>query len=156
MNADGSFDDMNVGEAGNDRVGSQQRLDQFGKDVSYVGVVRYPNDIMDGVVDEYEQRLAPPEELFHQWYGCKQRYEDDGLSDVRAHNAAFEEVAYAPRFDDYLARDEDAQEALDELAGRVVDGEHIVLVCYCATDKLCHREQVSDALESTVRRVVDD
>ncbi|WP_336002896.1 DUF488 domain-containing protein [Halorientalis halophila] len=121
-------------------------------DAALVGVVRQPTGWFHGAVDENRPELGPPEDLLEE---TKQRQEDlklQGMCDEGAHNAAWEEVDFEARYREHVESSDAAQETLDDLADRVRSGETVVLVCFEAEKKQCHRHALVDLLE---RRVAD-
>lgn len=148
----GSVDEMCLRSVQQEHASSQSCLQSFGSDsTTYVGIVRSDNDELVDAVDEVDRRLAPPDELFYQWYNLKQDMESDGMTSKQAHREAVETIDYESRFDQYLLGDE-PQEAIDEYAERIEAGERIVFVCFCPDDRFCHRHAVLDA----VRRTLND
>lgn len=137
----GSVSVMSLAEARKDQASDQSRLDSFGggDETTYIGIVNRPNDDFEGVVDEIESRLSPPDDLFWHWLSEKQ----DGMS----HDEAYHEVNYETRFNFYLRSNDGAQEAIRSLANRVSSGENLVLVCYCGEHQECHRYAVRDYVE---------
>lgn len=82
--------------------------------------------------------LAPNRTLLDKFLEQRSALKQEGLSDIDAHNRAFEAVDYRARFNAQIETDPSAWERLGELAER--DREHdVVLVCYCGPDKACHR-----------------
>jgi hypothetical protein len=117
-------------------------------DAALVGVVRQPTGWFHGAVDENRPALGPPTDLLTE---TKQRHEDlqmQGLCDEGAHNAAWDEVGFEERYREYVRESDAAQSALDELANRVREGETVVLVCFEAEDKRCHRQLLVDLLDT--------
>jgi len=145
----GSIDTMSLSEARSDSVSDQCRLTSFsnGGETTYIGIVRSDNEDFLSVVDETEKQLAPPNELFHQWWNTKKQLKQDGEQETTAHNEALAQVSYFDRFAQYLNTD-DAQEAITRLTERVLSGEDIVLVCYCTGEQQCHRYPVADRIEA--------
>ncbi|MEF8807971.1 DUF488 family protein, N3 subclade [Natronomonas sp.] len=112
-----------------------------------VGVVRRPSGWFHGSVDENHPELGPPEDLLDE---TKRRQEDlamAGMCETGAHNAAWEETNFAERYREYINTDANAAAALDALRERLRDGEDLVLVCFEADDKRCHRDVLVDLLE---------
>ncbi len=113
-----------------------------------VGVARAPTGWFRAAVDENVPELGPPEDLLRE---TKQRAEDlqmQGLCEEGAHNAAWDERNFEDRYLSYLDGDEGAQRALEALAARVADGEHVVLVCFEGERKRCHRTLLQDRLRA--------
>lgn len=150
----GTVEHMSLREARRDANSEQSRLQSFAGsgDTTYVGVFRRGEG--DDVVDERVEALAPPEELFYQWLSLRDQYRDDrALTTVQAHEKALRDVSYRPRYQDHLKTDTDAQRALDRLTERVRDGENIILVCYCTEDRWCHREPVTERIQSRLEEL---
>jgi hypothetical protein len=143
----GTVDTMSVEQARKDSVSQQSRLGAFGSDegTTYIGIANADREDYLDAVDETEERLAPPDELFWQWYNTRQRMMDNGQLERNAHNEALETVNYFERFEDYLNEPE-PQAALTQITERVRDGEEIVLVCYCGEGKQCHRHPVAERI----------
>ena len=109
---------------------------------TYVAAIQHGLADLDG--GREPPRTRPAVNLLRE---TKQRAGDlqlQGLCEEGAHNAAWDETNFESRYLDYLAEDEDAQRELDELAGRVADGEHAVLVCFESDRKRCHRTLLRD------------
>lgn len=141
---------MSLREVKRDTSSDQSRLNSFGTSgTTYVGIVNRANDEFESAVDEIEPRLAPPDRLFYHWLNEKEQRESD-MSSVRAHNEAVEEIGYRTRYRKFLRANDDARIALHDLAQRIADGEHIVVVCYCGENMWCHREVVTERLKSMV------
>lgn len=113
-----------------------------------MGVVRSPIRWFSPAVDENQQALGPPQSLLDEF---KQRSEDleaEGLNDADAHNAAWEDVDFEPRYLEHLNTIPDAHAALDNHRERLRASENLVLVCYENTEKKrCHRTILRDELE---------
>lgn len=120
-------------------------------EATLVGVVRRPTGWFRTTVDENYPMLGPPEVLLDEF---KQQHEDfklQGMCDEGAHNAAWDEIEFADRYQAYLTDTPEAQEALGDLTGRLQDGEHLVLVCFENTDqKRCHRTLLKDHLTTQI------
>lgn len=143
----GGVDDMSLAEVRRTQSSDQSTLDSFTSDgTTYLGIVNYVNGELDDVIDDNDERLAPPRQLFHQWRQQRDEFATD-VDEAVAHNRAYEEVKYNRRFDLYLQKNAGARNALAELTSRIIDGEHVVLVCYCADGRLCHRKQVRSELD---------
>lgn len=115
-----------------------------------VGVVRRPTPWFNGAVDENRPALGPPEALLEEF---KDRHEElslHGMCDEGAHNAAWQEVRFKQRYLDYLADDDAARAALDDLVAAVEGGESIVLVCFEGDDKRCHRHLLKRQVENRI------
>jgi len=141
---------MSLEQARKDSVSEQSRLTSFGSDTgtTYIGIANADRDDYLDAVDECEERLSPPDELFWQWYKTRQRLmNEDDMLERNAHNEALERVSYFERFESYL-NDSDAQAAITQITARVEDGEDIVLVCYCGDGKQCHRHPVSERIKA--------
>jgi len=146
----GSIDTMSLSDAKTDSASDQSRLASFGSDTNettYIGVVRSEQSALRATVDELEQRLAPPEELFFHWLRTKKQLVNDGMLKTNAHNEALDRVNYFGRFEDHL-NTMDAQAALTSIISRVESGEDIVLVCYCDDGKQCHRHPVAERIRA--------
>lgn len=127
----------------------QHDLADLDGDEVLVGVVREPTGWFRAAVDQNRPELGPPKALLDE---TKQRAEDlqmQGLCEEGAHNAAWDETDFEARYLAHLDAAEDAQRALDELAERVADGEHVVLVCFEGDRKRCHRTLLRERLRAT-------
>lgn len=144
----GTVDTMSLSEAKQSTVSRQSRISSFGgtAGTTYVGIANVERDDYLDIVDETDQRLAPPDELFWQWYHTRDELSDE-LLETNAHNVALDRIDYFERFEDYLNTPV-AQEALAQLTERVRRGEDIILVCYCSDGKQCHRHPVSERIRS--------
>ena len=71
-----------------------------------------------------------------------------GLCDEGAHNAAWEETRFAARYREHLSNSEEAERAVADLAGRVAEGEDLVLVCFEGENKRCHRHLLRENLRA--------
>lgn len=149
----GSIDTMSLDEARSQSVSDQSRLTSFGDDdngsTTYVGIVRSENERYLDAVTEVEQRLAPPSELFHQWWETKKRLCDEEMLETNAHNEALDRVNYFVRFEKHLNNSEQ-QLALQQITERVRGGEDIVLVCFCSNGEQCHRHAVEARIDSRI------
>lgn len=148
----GSIDHMSLRAARRDRASSQSRLSSFtndGSDTTYISVVASDTNDIDEVVDETDERLSPPDDLFYQWLHEKEQLESEGTQPSIAHNRAMESVNYEQRFRQHLQHDDEAQLAIKSIIARMKRGEEIVLVCYCTGDKRCHRTMVADVVRDT-------
>lgn len=145
----GTVDTMSLSDAKKDAVSQQSRLSAFGSDegTTYVGIANSEREDYLDAVDEVEPRIAPPSDLFHQWYNTRERMMSEGMLERNAHNEALEVVNYFDRFEAHLNSD-DAQTALTQITERVRDGEDIVLVCYCGDGKQCHRHPVAERIKA--------
>jgi uncharacterized protein YeaO (DUF488 family) len=115
-----------------------------------VGVVRRPTGWFHALVDENRTTLGPPEALLSETQERREDLATRGLCDEEAHNAAWEAVDFAERYSDYVDEDEEAQQALAELAERVQEGETVALVCFEGENKRCHRHLLVDMLRERV------
>jgi hypothetical protein len=112
-----------------------------------VGVVRRPTGWFNSTVDENYPALGPPEPLLEDVKQRQTDHEAAGMSDDDAHNTAWDDVEFADRYRAHLADSSAAQDAVSELADRLRDGEHLVLVCFENTEqKRCHRTILRDHL----------
>lgn len=148
----GSVDTMSLSDARKESVSQQSRLGSFGSDsgTTYLGIANADRDDYLDAVDETDERLAPPGELFWQWYNTRQRLMGDGELERNAHNEALDLVNYFERFESYLNGPE-PQAAIEQVAERVRDGEEIVLVCYCGDGKQCHRHPVAERIRARLQ-----
>lgn len=113
-----------------------------------VGVVRRPTPWFSGTVDENRPALGPPAELLDEFKARAEDFKLQGLCEEGAHNAAWGEVDFERRYRAYLKESEEANEELDALRSLVEAGQDVVLVCFEADDKHCHRHVLKDVLEA--------
>ena len=109
-----------------------------------VGVVRRPPGWFHASVDENVRELGPPDVLLDEVHERREDLAMAGMCDEGAHNAAWEEVDFEARYREYLETDDDAGDALEALRDRLHTGEHLVLVCFEADNKRCHRHALVD------------
>jgi uncharacterized protein YeaO (DUF488 family) len=115
-------------------------------DATLVGVVRRPTGWFRALVGENHPELGPPEALLSE---VKERHEAlaaRGMCDEGAHNAAWEETRFAARYREYLSEADEAERTVADLAGRIADGEDLVLVCFEGENKRCHRHLLREHL----------
>lgn len=147
----GTLDTMSLSDARRDSTSDQSRLASFGNEdggeTTYVGIANSNDNGYNSVVDETETRLAPPDDLFFQWYNTRDSLMSGGMMETNAHNKALEQIDYFERFEHHLNTTQ-AQEALTQLTERVKAGEDIVLVCYCGGAKQCHRHPVAERIQA--------
>ena len=142
---------MSLSDARQESTSDQSRLTSFGDadsgETAYIGIANSEDGTYADVIDETEQRLAPPDDLFYQWYNTRKSMMQDGMLETNAHNKALEEIDYFERFAKYLNTTR-AQEAITAITERVRAGEDIVLVCYCGGAKQCHRHPVAERIQA--------
>lgn len=125
----------------------QHDLVDLSGDERLVGVVRRPTPWFSGTVDENRPALGPPADLLDEVKTSTEDLKMQGLCDEGAHNAAWDEVDFEARYRTYLDDSAAAQEAMDDLLESVRGGETIVLVCFEADNKRCHRHALRSVLE---------
>jgi len=147
----GTIDTMSLSDAKADSASDQSRLASFGSDsgTTYIGIANTEHDDYLDSVDETEDRLAPPGDLFWQWYNTRRNLMDEGMIEANAHNEALDRIDYFERFESYLNESE-PQTAITQIVERVRDGEDIVLVCYCGGAKQCHRHTVAKRIRARI------
>lgn len=118
---------------------------------SLVGVVRRPTGWFRAAVDENRRALGPPEDLLAETKARSEALAGAGRDEVTALEAAWRETDFATRYRDHLAGG-NAAEALAGLADRARAGEDLVLVCYEADDKPCHRHVLLAELRQRVNQ----
>ena len=90
--------------------------------------------------------LAPDRSLLDEFLAQRNALKQDGVSDLQAHNRAFDDVDYTTRFNAQIEGDPTAMARLADLVRQ--DAEHeVVLVCYCGPGKACHRHLLLDLAE---------
>ncbi|MEF8783656.1 MAG: DUF488 domain-containing protein [Haloarculaceae archaeon] len=99
-----------------------------------------------GSIDENYPELGPPESLLDEANDRQEKMQMQGMCEEGAHNAAWEDIDFAKRYREYLARSSEAQATVNALGDRVRAGEDVVLVCYESDDKRCHRHVLLEEL----------
>ena len=125
----------------------QHDLTDLDGDERLVGVVRRPTPWFSGTIDENVPALGPTNDLLDEVKARTEDFKMQGLCDEGAHNAAWEEVEFDRRYREYLASSAAAEEAMGELCEIVEDGQNVVLVCFEAENKHCHRHVLKEVLE---------
>jgi uncharacterized protein YeaO (DUF488 family) len=126
----------------------QHDLIDIPEGATLVGVVRSPTRWFSPAVDENQRALGPPQSLLDEFKQRSEGLEAEGLDDADAHNAAWEDVDFEPRYREHLNTTPDAHAALENLRERLRASENLVLVCYENTEKKrCHRTILRDELE---------
>jgi uncharacterized protein YeaO (DUF488 family) len=116
-----------------------------------IGVVRKPAPWFHAAVDENVPELGPPAELLEGVRTAEDDLKMQGLCEEGAHNAAWDQVDFGERYRTHLEESPKAQAALEELSGRLADGESLALVCYENTEKKrCHRTILRERLEGAM------
>lgn len=126
----------------------QHDLIDLAGDEYLVGVVRRPTGWFRSSVDVNYPELGPPAALLDETKDRQTAFEMQGMCDEGAHNAAWEAVDFEARYREYVASSDDVDARLDALADRVSSGETVVLVCFEAENKRCHRTVLVDELEA--------
>lgn len=90
------------------------------EDDDVLGVVRYPQDFVDRVVDRNVPALAPPEELLQAFKAVEGAAEADGDVPVPS-RIAWEQVNFEDRYRSHLAKS-GQQQVLENVRERVRDG----------------------------------
>jgi len=114
------------------------------EDDDVLGVVRYPQDFVDRVVDRNVHALAPPEELLQAFKAVEGAAEDDGDVPVPS-RIAWEQVNFEDRYRAHLAKS-GQQQVLDNVRERLRDGLDLWLVCWEKDVRYCHRRLLADVL----------
>jgi hypothetical protein len=115
-------------------------------EATLIGVARRPTGRFRSLVDENHPVLSPPEALLEEVESRREDLKRRGLCEEGAHNAAWEEVRFAARYEEHLDATEDAGERIAELVSRVRGGEDIVLVCFEGENERCHRHLLLDRI----------
>lgn len=122
--------------------------DQYG---TKIAVVTDPTGGIVEAADEFIPELGMPEEELNLFRSTRAELNmDDG---VERHNRAAEEVNLSQRYSDYINKDSIAQEKIEGLAERVLDGENITLVCFEKEPKWCHRHVLKEHIEEKVEEM---
>jgi len=114
------------------------------EDDDVLGVVRYPQDFVDRVVDRNVHALAPPEELLQAFKAVEGAAEDDEHV-VNPSAVAWRSVGFEDRYRDHLAKS-GQQQVLDNVRERLRDGLDLWLVCWEKDVRYCHRRLLADVL----------
>lgn len=114
------------------------------EDDDVLGVVRYPQDFVERVVDRNVYALAPPEDLLRAFKAVEGAAEDDE-NVLNASAVAWENVGFEARYRDFLARS-GQQQVLDNLREHLRDGRDVWLVCWEKDVRYCHRRLLADVL----------
>jgi uncharacterized protein YeaO (DUF488 family) len=111
-------------------------------DTAFVlGVVRRTQYGFGGLVDDNWPVLAPPDALLSEF---------KAKADEVGHNEAWKAINFADQYRAYLKND-DPQQAIQNILDRLQDGQDVWLVCYENTDeKRCHRSLLKQELLSEV------
>ena len=106
------------------------------------GVVRYPAEWTDDVVDRNLQTLAPPEHLLDAYKKIEEAAEADGHDEPQ--RVAWESVDFEEQYLDYLDS-AGPQQVIETLQERVTE-QTVWLVCWEADDTYCHRRLLADRI----------
>ncbi|MFB6202470.1 MAG: DUF488 domain-containing protein [Halorhabdus sp.] len=106
------------------------------------GVVRYPADWIDEVVDRNIQTLAPPERLLDAYKKIEDAAEADGHEEPR--RVAWQSVEFEERYLDHLDS-AGPQQVIETLRDRAID-RTVWLVCWEADDTYCHRRLLAESI----------
>jgi uncharacterized protein YeaO (DUF488 family) len=109
-----------------------------------LGVVRYPQDFVDRVVDRNVPALAPPEELLQAYKAVEGAAEDDD-NVVNPSAVAWRSVGFEARYRDHLAKS-GQQQVLDNVRERLREHVDVWLVCWEKDVRYCHRRLLADVL----------
>jgi len=80
----------------------QHDLIDIPEGATLVGVVRSPTRWFSPAVDENQRALGPPQSLLDEFKQRSEGLEAEGLDDADAHNAAWEDVDFEPRYREHL------------------------------------------------------
>ena len=114
------------------------------EDDDVLGVVRYPQDFVDRVVDRNVPALAPPEQLLQAFKAVEGAAEDDE-NVLNASAVAWENVDFEDRYRSHLAKN-GQQQVLENVREHVRDGLDVWLVCWEKDVRYCHRRLLADVL----------
>ena len=118
-----------------------------------LGVVRYPRDFVDRVVDRNVPALAPPEELLDAYKTVEDAAERDELRNPSA--VAWESVNFDERYLDHLDG-AGQQQVIAEIRDRLRDDLDVFLVCWEKDVRTCHRRLLAEAIVDGLQDDVDD
>lgn len=110
------------------------------------GVVRRPTPWCYAAIDENYPALGPPEDLLAETKAAEERFSEAGHDDAAAVEAAWDAVDFAERYRRYASSTEAVDSAIRSLRERLETGRDVVLVCYEADDKPCHRHLLLELL----------
>jgi hypothetical protein len=115
-------------------------------------VVSDPNDtgILEAT-DEFYPELGMPSHALNEFRYIRESY--NAKNPVRKHNEAFIKANLDGAYTSHLQFNEEAQQAVEEIAERVVNGEDITLVCFEKPPKKCHRYILQDHIRKRVDEI---
>lgn len=109
-----------------------------------LGVVRYPQDFVDRVVDRNVPALAPPEELLDAFKAVEEAADRDG--DVGNPSAvAWTSVNFEDRYRAHLEK-MGQQQVVENVRERLREHVDVWLVCWERDVRYCHRRVLADVL----------
>jgi uncharacterized protein YeaO (DUF488 family) len=109
-----------------------------------LGVVRYPQDFVERVVDRNVHALAPPEELLQAFKAVEGAAEDDD-NVVNPSAVAWRSVGFEPRYREHLAKS-GQQQVVENVRERLREHVDVWLVCWEKDVRYCHRRLLADVL----------
>lgn len=127
---------------------NQATLGNYGADCSNttIAVVRKPNDtgILE-VTDEHIPALGMPEKYLKRFWKRRSEYRMNSAIDNPS-DRAYEDLELEKKYVEYVRGSDEAQQAIDELVGRLRTGESITLVCFEKENEHCHRHALLDMI----------
>lgn len=157
----GSLGRISLSQLLHDRHTNQTTFDTYGgRTKTYICVARRTNQQMDLVCDEHMVSLGPPDHLLSEFLMGRQGRMHEGDTKEQAHEDTYRATVYEARYKQYLAHDpedpnvrwywpEERDEnqpraAIEQLVNRLINGEDMVLVCFCEEGWSCHTEVLKD------------
>lgn len=121
----------------------QQKLGNFDTEKTNIAVVSDPTGQILDVTDEYIPELGMPMDLLNE---LRERRASLNIEDdVKRHNTAVKTLRLEKKYRNHVSSDE-AKQKIEELVGRVNNGENITLVCFEKEPKWCHRYILVDII----------
>ncbi|WP_435143680.1 DUF488 family protein, N3 subclade [Halobaculum sp. P14] len=116
-------------------------------DAVVVGVVRYPQEFVEDVVDRNIPALAPPPTLLDAYKAVEQAAERDEAR--RPSAIAWDSIDFEQRYREFLTN-AGQQQVLGTLRSRLEDDTPVWLVCWEKDATYCHRRLLADVLADSL------
>ncbi|WP_435147630.1 DUF488 family protein, N3 subclade [Halobaculum sp. P14] len=113
------------------------------EDELVLGVVRYPQEFVEDVVDRNVPALAPPPSLLDAYKTVESAAERDGADDPAA--TAWNSVDFEERYRGFI-ENPGQQQVLSNLREQAADGTGVWLVCWEKDATHCHRRLLAEIL----------
>lgn len=117
-----------------------------------LGVVRYPQDFINRVVDRNVPALAPPERLLDTYKAVEEAADRDDVEHPSA--AAWNSVNFEDRYRDHL-ENTGQQQVIEEIRDRLRDYVTVWLVCWEKNPQYCHRRVLADVVSEDLGIEID-